>query len=114
MTIDSEQQGSVQVLRLDGDVDEDAVNPLRIALQRCIREGKGHVVLNLQNVRFMSYMGVGILVERLRQFRAMHGDMKLVGLNLYLDRLFRMVGVTALFDRYESEAQAVQQFREAA
>ncbi|HIJ73731.1 MAG TPA: STAS domain-containing protein [Candidatus Hydrogenedentes bacterium] len=114
MTIDSEEQGSVRVLRLDGDVDEEGVMDLRVALLRCIREGHSDVVLNLKHVRFMSYMGVGVLVERLRQVRALHGDMKLVGLSLYLDRLFRMVGVTSLFNRYDSESQAVQEFRKAA
>ena len=52
-------------------------------------------------------MGVGVLVERLRQFRNYNGDMKLIGLNLYTQRLFRMAGVTTLFDTYSAENEAI-------
>lgn len=58
-------------------------------------------------------MGVGVLVERLRQFQLHDGDMKFVGLNLYAQRLFRMTRVTSLFDVYESEAEAIRKYREA-
>ena len=50
----------------------------------------------------------------MRQFRSYDGDMKLVGLNLYTQRLFRMTGVTSLFDVYENEADAIRDYQEAA
>lgn len=114
MRIDSVQQGTVQILRLEGDVDEEGVNVLRTTLLHCIREGRRNVVLNLSGVRLMSYMGIGVLVERLRQLRAFGGDMKLTGVTVYLERLFRMVAVSSLFEMHDSENQAVQVFREAA
>ena len=57
------------VLRLEGDVDEEGVKQLRIALVDCFREDCKDVVVNMLGMRFISYMGVGVLVERLRQFR---------------------------------------------
>jgi len=59
-------------------------------------------------------MGVGVLVERLRQLRAYGGDLKLCGINLYTERLFRMVGISRVFDTYDREDLAIQGFREAA
>ncbi len=106
--------GDVATLRLEGDIDEDGANALRVALVKCLRDKQHNVVVNMTGVKFISYMGVGILVERLRQFRANEGDMKLVGLNLYTQRLFRMVGVTTLFETFESESQAIQRYRRAA
>ena len=106
--------GNVATLRLEGDIDEEGANSLRIALVKCLRDKQHNVVVNMTGVKFISYMGVGILVERLRQFRANDGDMKLAGLNLYTQRLFRMVGVTNLFETFESEAQAIQRYRKAA
>ena len=46
--------------------------------------------------------------------RAGGGDLKLTGVNLYTERLFRMVGVTNVFETFATEAQAVQAFAEAA
>lgn len=114
MTVERADVGNVTVLRLEGDIDEQGVDDLRSALFECITEGRFNLVLNLAKVAFVSYMGVGVLVERLRKLRAFHGDIKLVRLNVYAQRLFRMVGVTSLFDTYDTESQAVSVYREAA
>ncbi|MBI5092376.1 MAG: STAS domain-containing protein [Candidatus Hydrogenedentes bacterium] len=114
MKIERLEMGPVTVLRLEGDIDEYGVKDLRASLLECLKAGRTNLVVNMSSVRFLSYMGLGVLVERLRQVRMCHGDMKLVGLNVYMERLFRMVGVTSLFETFDNEVQAVQIFREAA
>lgn len=106
--------GAVTVLRLEGELADGGVSDLRDVLYDCLAEGRHQLVLNLANVRFTSYMAVGILVERLRKVRRMGGDIKLSGLNLHGERLFRMVGISSLFEAYDSEARAVRVFQEAA
>ena len=114
LRIENRTEGDVAILCIHGDVDEDGIMDLRIALIDCIKQHQYKIVVDLTAMRFISYMGVGVLVERLRQLRAHRGDMKLVGMNVYTDRLFRMTGVTSLFDTYEGEAEAIQGFRKAA
>jgi anti-sigma B factor antagonist len=114
LTIEKYEIGTVTVLRLDGDIDENGMNGLRLSLMECIQAGRCNVVVNLTAVKFVSYMGVGVLVERLRQLRSGNGDLKLTGVNLYTERLFRMVGVTNVFATFATEALAVQAFAEAA
>ena len=114
LNIEKVRQGNVTIIRVSGDVDEDGVKELRIALVNCLRDNGYNVIVNLSGMKFISYMGVGVLVERLRQFRSYDGDMKLVGLNLYTQRLFRMTGVTNLFETFETESQAVQGLQKAA
>ena len=114
LNIETEKAEDIAIVRVDGEVDEDGVRQLRIALVNCLRNNGYNVVVNLSGMKFISYMGVGVLVERLRQFRSYDGDMKLVGLNMYTQRLFRMTGVTSLFDVYENEADAIREYQEAA
>ena len=114
LRIERLETGAVTVLRLEGDIDEEGMNHLRLALMGCIQDQRCHVVANMAGVKFVSYMGVGVLVERLRQLRAYRGDLKLVAVNLYTERLLRMVGVTKVFETYATESQAVQVYREAA
>jgi anti-sigma B factor antagonist len=114
LNIEKEVRDDVTIIRVIGDVDEDGVKDLRIALVNCLRDNGYNVVVNLSGMKFISYMGVGVLVERLRQFRSYNGDMKLVGLNLYTQRLFRMTGVTNLFETFETESQAAQGWQKAA
>jgi stage II sporulation protein AA (anti-sigma F factor antagonist) len=114
MKIERNELGNTMVIRLEGDLDERAVDGLRKALYACICEGQFNVVLNLSKVGFVSYMCLGVIVERLRRFRAVKGDIKLVGVNTYMERLFRMVGVTTLFETYEEESEAVSGYQQAA
>ncbi|MBI2425532.1 MAG: STAS domain-containing protein [Candidatus Hydrogenedentes bacterium] len=114
LSIDRLETGAVTVLRLSGDIDENGMNDLRTALMSCIQDHRCNVVVNLKDVKFVSYMGVGVLVERLRQLRSHKGDMKLTGVNLYTERLFRMVGVTNVFATYATEDQAIRHYQEVA
>lgn len=108
------ESGSVTVLRLTGDIDEGSVDVLRKAIMGCIGDQRYNVVVNLTGVKFISYMGLGVLVERLRQLRSHDGDLKLSGVNLYTQRLIRMVGAKNVFEIFEVESQAISQFRQAA
>ena len=114
MRIERVDLGAVTVLRLSGDLDERGVDALRTALYECLTEGRFKVVLSLGEVGFISYVGVGVMVERLRKLRDLGGDVKLVRINLYTERLFRMSGVTSLFETYDTETQAIGVFQEAA
>ena len=114
MKLERTEMGNVTLLRLAGDIDEDGVSKLRVGLLDCLKDQRTNLVLNLRGVRLVSYMGLGVLVERLRQVRASSGDMKLVGINISLDRMFRMAGVSSLFEVYESETDAVQVYQQAA
>ena len=114
MKIERIDSGQAVVLHVSGDIGEEGVKELRIAFLNCIKDGHYCVIVDMTKVACISYMGVGVVVERLRQFRALKGDIKLVGVNLYCERLFRMVGVKSLFETYDSEVQALQVFQEAA
>lgn len=114
MKLERIEQGSVTVMRLAGDLDDEGVKMLRLALLRCIKDRRCNVVVNLAQVGMVSYMALGVLVERLRQCRMCNGDLKLVGINLAMEQMFRQAGVSALFEVYESEANAVHVYQEAA
>ena len=114
LTVERYENGGVTVLRCEGDIDDDGIQALRDGIIGCIEDRRCNVVMNLEGVKFISYMGVGVMVERLRPLRARGGDMKLVGVNLYTERLFRMVGVQNVFDIFPNEGRAIEGYREAA
>jgi len=87
---------------------------LRLSLGGCIHDQRTRVVLNLADVNYVSYLGLGLLVERLRHCRACGGDLRLAGVNLYTQRLMRMAGVIRLFAIYDEEAVAIDSYRKAA
>lgn len=106
--------GAVTVLRLEGEIDEGGMDVLRDAILECVRDQRCNLVANMAGITFVSYMGVGVLMEGLRVLRTYGGDLKLSGVNLYTDRLFRMVGVGKIFETYDNEEPAVNSYRQAA
>jgi len=108
------EHGPVTVLRFTGDVDEEGADAVRAALLGCVKDRRCNIVVNMEKVEYVSYMGLGVLVERLRQVRAFNGDMKLAGVNLYTKRLLRMVGAKNVFDIWNHEGEAVQAYAQAA
>jgi len=114
MQIERTDLGTTTIIRMAGDIDNDSVSGVRDVLYDCLSEGRCNLVLNVSDVRFLSYMGLGVLVERLRMARKAQGDIKLVGANLYMQRLFRMTGTSSLFDTFDSEPQAVGTYEAAA
>jgi len=112
--IEKMELGPVTVMRVMGEIDEEGVNALRVSLLDCIKAKRCQVVVNLSDVRYISYMGIGVLVERRRQLMAAGGDMKLAQLNLSTKRALHMSSVMRMFSIYETEALAMDGFKAAA
>ena len=108
------QVGLVTVLRLHGDLDEDGAYALHVGLLECVKERRRRVVVNFSDVQIVSYLSVGVLVEKLRWLRKYGGNMKLAGLNCDVQSLFMRMGVTSILELYETEFQAIGMFNEAA
>ena len=53
-------------------------------------------------------------LERLRQLQGFGGDLKLAGINMYTQRLFRMMGVKNFFKTFDTESLAINAFQKAA
>ena len=110
LNVERLENGAVTVLRLRGVIDEEGVAVLRLALSGCVRDGRHKVVLNLAGVGFVSYLSMAVILERLGQFRAAKGDLKLACLSLYMRMLLRQMALTHQFDCHETEVQAVTGF----
>lgn len=76
--------------------------------------GTKSVVLNLTDVDFADSGGLGVLVRLHRSLRADRGDLKLCGLQAGLFKVFHITHLHSVFEIYESEAQAVEAFRQRA
>jgi len=106
--VDCQREEGVAILRVSGDLDDNGVDSFRTALYHCRKNGYIKFVVDVTEVRFISYMGVGVLAERLFALKGLGGDLRLVGLNLYTERLLRMVGLSELIGGFEDEEDATE------
>jgi anti-anti-sigma factor len=100
----------VSVLKISGNLDTSTSKLLKKALTELIKEEHYNIVVDMKKVVQINYMGVGTLLERLRQLRRLSGDLKLAGLNRVTRKALSMVGAGKVFETYDTEEDAIASF----
>jgi anti-sigma B factor antagonist len=111
--IDERHDGAVTILGLKGRL---RVGGNTLALHKSVRslilEKKTLILLNLTDVTHVDSCGLGELVASQISARNKGGEIKLLGLTQTLHDLLKLNGLTAVFQAYENEAEAVHSFAE--
>lgn len=102
--------GRVVTLRLKGFLDAHTAPQLESALQRCVEERQYQVVVNFEDLTYISSAGLGVFMGFIEQFRGKQGDIKLSAMSPKIYRVFDLLGFPALYDILESEEQAKEKF----
>lgn len=101
---------NVSVLKVSGNLDTSTSKLLKKALLDLVKEEHYNIVVDMRKVVQINYMGVGTLLERLRQVRKLSGDLKLAGLNQITRKALSMVGASKVFETYDNEEAAIASF----
>jgi anti-anti-sigma factor len=101
---------NVSILKITGNLDTSTSKLLKKALTELVKEEHYNIVVDMRKVVQINYMGVGTLLERLRQVRKLSGDLKLAGLNQITRKALSMVGASKVFETYDNEEAAVASF----
>ena len=109
MTVASKDCEHVTILELKGELSPESAGQVREILGECMRSGRSNIVVDLEGVSDISYVGIGVLVERLRQVRARNGDIKLVSPTGWMRRVFSVVGAN-VFEMYDSVEASLRSF----
>jgi anti-sigma B factor antagonist len=109
MTVESKDCEHVTILELKGELSPESAGQVRTILGECMRSGRSNIVVDLEGLSDISYVGIGVLVERLRQVRARNGDIKLVSPTGWMRRIFSVVGAN-VFEMYDSVEASLRSF----
>ena len=101
---------NVSVLKVSGNLDTSTSKLLKEVLMELIKDRHYNIVVDMKKVVQINYMGVGTLLERLRQVRKQSGDLKLARLNRVTRKAISMVGASKVFETYETEEGAIASF----
>ncbi|MCB1174860.1 MAG: STAS domain-containing protein [Leptospiraceae bacterium] len=96
------------IVYLEGRLDVSVANEVEEALAKLIDEGNTQLVLNLDQVEYMSSSGFRACIATLRKVNAKEGSLKLCAIRPSVKRIFDVIELTSLFDIYESEAEALK------
>ena len=109
MEIQENQQGSILILHVDGQVDSTTSPVLSDKLDALIEQKHVHLVIDLKNVPYMSSAGLRALSIALKAVRApgVGGDMCLAGLSKTVAHAFRISGFNQVFNIYDTVPEAI-------
>ena len=112
MQISERTVGDVMIFDLTGRlILDDGFEPLRVALNRVIGEGRRKVLLNLAGVAFLDRAGVGLIACKYVTLCRHNGQLKLCNLHTRSHEVLHITKLLTVFEAFASEADALQSFR---
>ncbi|HDP81249.1 MAG TPA: anti-sigma factor antagonist [Spirochaetes bacterium] len=101
---------NIEIIVLDGRIDQEASEELESVLRKCISEKKFKICIDLINVKHICSSALGVLVAIKRKIKDHDGDVKLVVVNENLLKLFQTTMLDKVFEIFESQRECVSAF----
>lgn len=97
LTINTEKQGDVVIMTLEGRIDANCAKELETRCLALIDQGERQMVMNFKAVNFISSAGLRVILLVAKRLEPLGGRIKLAGLNATLMDVFEISGFSKLF-----------------
>ncbi|PIP19911.1 MAG: hypothetical protein COT38_02660 [Candidatus Omnitrophica bacterium CG08_land_8_20_14_0_20_41_16] len=111
MDIRARQKNNIVILDLSGRIDVDCANLIE-AVAQCLRDGCNDILLNLEEVDFIDYMGISVVVIAYKEIVNAHGRVKFTNLQAQAMNILRIAGLDKVIEIYADEETALGSFKE--
>ena len=105
--VDVDQEPSVSVVTVAGDVDLHSAPLLRARLAALTDAYVGHVVLDLSDATFLDSMALGVILAANKRMAATGGRLDLVVSTRDVRRIFEITMLDEVFDLHDTRAEAI-------
>jgi anti-sigma B factor antagonist len=95
------------VIAVSGEIDVYTAPRLREALISLVDAGNYRLIVDMEGVEFLDSTGLGVLVGGLKRVRANDGVIDLVCTQGRILRIFRITGLSRVFNIYDSVDEAL-------
>ncbi|HPF99679.1 MAG TPA: STAS domain-containing protein [Kiritimatiellia bacterium] len=111
-SIDVEEQGDVDILRLNGSLDAYSFPRLETTLNQ-LRDSKRHrVILDCSGLEYISSAALGALIGFARRSRENKGDLKMAGMTPRIYNIVELLGFHKILEICDSIDAAMEKFRQ--
>lgn len=97
-----EEVDDYSIVVLSGEVDVYSAPKLRDTIKKLVEEGRFRIVVDLEHVAFLDSTGLGVLVGGLKRVKHHQGDLGIICRQERILRIFRITGLTKVFNIYPS------------
>jgi anti-anti-sigma factor len=103
-----EQQGSVVIVSLAGQLDTTAATELGTGLLAEFSGVRRQVILYCEHLSYISSAGLRILLTLHKRLQILHGTVVLASLQAPVRKIFELTGFVNLFPIYETRDEAIR------
>jgi anti-sigma B factor antagonist len=110
MKIDTEISGNLVILNLTGRLDTLNFSTLEKEIETLLEKNQKFIVLDCQNLDYVSSSGLRILLKSLKQIEAAKGRFTLCNLQVNISQILHVSGFDRLFEIYPTRSEAVASY----
>jgi anti-sigma B factor antagonist len=101
----------VSVIDVKGYLDAHTAPQLESAFNKLIDDKKYQVVVNFNDLSYISSAGLGVFMAYVETMRENKGDIKFSNMQESVYNIFDLLGFPMLYEFYKDEKEAVQKFK---
>ncbi len=110
MEITVTDAGEVKVIRIEGHLDTQSFPDAQTQLTQLIDQGATKLVFNCEKLDYISSTGLNVLLKAAKQLKANIGELRICGLNEFVQEVFDISGFTTILTVTKTEPEALEGF----
>ena len=104
------EEGKIIILYIKGYLDAHTAPMLEKELQGLVDEKKYNILVNFNELLYISSAGLGVFMGFIENIRNNKGDIKLSNMNHKIYSVFDLLGFPTLYDILDKEQEALNKF----
>jgi anti-sigma B factor antagonist len=109
-SLETDNRQNVSIMKVKGRIDSETAPELDDALAKLLQQDRHQIVLNLQDVDFMSSAGLRAIVKAHQAAKKAGGDLRLASVSEPVEVILRTVGMMQMLQMYPSDQEAMASF----
>jgi anti-sigma B factor antagonist len=105
-------KGDVSVINLSGYLDAHTAPTLENNFTDLIDQNKFKIVVNFNELAYISSAGLGVFMAYIENIRNNNGDIKLTNMNEKVFNIFDLLGFPLLYEIFKTEEEAIIKYNE--
>lgn len=111
--INTQTQDDITIIRLEGYLDAHTAPQFERAIEDEIGAGRTRIVVDCQNLTYISSAGLGVFMSFIEEVREQGGDIKVAALQPKVESVFEVLGFSEIFDISADAGAAIARFQNA-
>ncbi len=110
MEVTVKEVNEVNVLSFEGNLDTNTALQAQKQIDQLIDGGSSKILINLDNLNYISSAGLRVLLVTAKKLKATSGDLKICGLNQTVQEVFDISGFSSILSVVATEEDALAGF----